>query len=210
MTEDSALIGRIEAYANWVRTLRAGHRPPALPIDDSDPLARLGQELELLSTALTGALTRRALEEFLERTWTDFVDRGIPFGVVLLDVDHFKAVNDLRGHAAGDAVLQQVVQRITRELRKTDACGRYGGEEFLIVVPDTTEPRLLEVAERLRLAVAVTNMGPADDIPVTASFGVAHTAQKPSSWAALEQMADEALYRAKAEGRNRCVASNSR
>jgi diguanylate cyclase (GGDEF)-like protein len=154
---------------------------------------------------LTGALTRRALDAVLDRVWTAYRGGGTPFGVILLDVDHFKAINDRRGHAAGDAVLQEVVGRIIRELRRCDVCGRYGGEEFLVVVPDTTEAHLLEIAERLRLTIAGTHMGPSGDVAVTASFGVAHTCQRPSSWAALEQMADRALYQAKADGRNRCV-----
>ncbi|MEQ1758704.1 MAG: sensor domain-containing diguanylate cyclase [Vicinamibacterales bacterium] len=178
-------------------------------VADNRVLLERTRDLQTLADVdpLTGALTRRAIDGRLERTWKEHVERGTPFGVALLDIDHFKTVNDTYGHAAGDAVLREVVRRVADQLRKGDVCGRYGGEEFLVVVADTTEDQLLQTAERLRGVLAAVRMGVAHDIPVTASFGLAHTTRSPSSWAALVQRADEALYEAKRAGRNQCVVA---
>lgn len=159
--------------------------------------------------ALTGALTRRALDACVERAWIEYVERGTPFGLVLLDIDNFKAINDTRGHAAGDAVLREVVRRMAGQLRKADVCGRYGGEEFLVVVADTTEVQLLQTAERLRGAFFQAPIDVEGGIFITASFGLAHTSGAPSSWPALVQRADEALYRAKRAGKNQCVVAST-
>ena len=157
--------------------------------------------------ALTGAFTRRALDIRLEDVWTEHVDRGTPFGVVMFDIDHFKGINDACGHAAGDAVLREVVRRVTNQLREGDACGRYGGEEFLAIIADTTESQAFDTAERLRQALDARPFDVAGGLPVTASFGFAHSTRAVASCAALVQAADEAMYRAKRAGRNRCVAA---
>jgi diguanylate cyclase (GGDEF)-like protein len=180
-------------------------------VEHNRRLKKQTRRLEALarSDALTGALSRRALDADIERAWSAFATRGTPFGVVLLDIDHFKQINDAYGHPAGDTVLREVVLRIAAQLRKRDVCGRYGGEEFLVVVPDTIEQQLLPLAERLRTALADSPMGADGDIAVTASCGAAHAGGGAASWRELVQQADDALYRAKAAGRNRSVLASS-
>ncbi len=118
--------------------------------------------------------------------------------MLFLDLDRFKAVNDTLGHAAGDALLKQVAEAAPRELRAIDTFGRFGGEEFLIILPGTEREGALAAAERVR---AATEAG----ARVTISAGVA-THQKGEDVSALLQRADQALYQAKASGRNRVVA----
>jgi diguanylate cyclase (GGDEF)-like protein len=153
--------------------------------------------------ALTGALNRRALDDLLAER-VAHASRGGLLGVIMADIDHFKEINDRHGHAAGDYALQEFVHRLSSTLRKGDAVGRYGGEEFLIVIDDLDGAALLRTAERLRASVAQTpfDLGLAA-LPVTASFGVALL--KPGMTAAdLVESADAALYEAKTAGRNRC------
>ncbi len=158
--------------------------------------------------ALTGALTRRAVDLRIERAWAEYVEHSTPFGVILFDIDRFKAINDACGHAAGDAVLQEVVRRVSGRLRASDICGRYGGEEFVVLVADTTEREVLQAAERLREALANVPVDVVGGVPVTASFGLAHTSSVASSWPALVRSADAAMYLAKSAGRNRCVPAS--
>jgi len=174
--------------------------------------ARLQNELEALSStdSLTGALNRRAFEE----KGNAEVDRSrryhLPMSVVAMDVDRFKLLNDSRGHAAGDCVLVTIADVMRSLLRSTDHLGRYGGDEFVLLLPATGTEGARELAERLREqidAVAVEFQG--ETIPVHASFGVATLEAKPmgevatDSWEMLLHRADAALYRAKARGRNR-------
>lgn len=158
---------------------------------------------------LTGVLTRRALDEAVDRAWQGYVARGEPFGVILADVDHFKRINDTFGHAAGDEVLREVVSRLLGQLRRADTCGRYGGEEFLIILPGASEAQSLAAAERLRGAVADGPIGACGGAIVTASFGIAHVDRASSSGEAVVRLADAALYQAKAAGRNRCVTAGA-
>lgn len=155
--------------------------------------------------ALTGALNRRSFFELLEREFSSARRQRAPLSLAMVDVDHFKSVNDTYGHPAGDAVLQQLAERLRENLRIEDAMGRYGGEEFALLLRHTGLDGALLVAERIRLKVAETPFSLADrNLPVTVSIGVA-------TWTAGEQehllrLADEALYEAKESGRN-CVRS---
>jgi len=142
---------------------------------------------------LTGSYNRRFLMESLARELARAGRSGGGFSVCLVDVDHFKAVNDTLGHAAGDDVLKQVAAIAARGLRAIDVFGRFGGEEFLLVLPDTDEAGAKVVAERIRAAVAA-------ETRVTVTIGVArHTG---GDAAAVLARADQALYRGKAAGRN--------
>ena len=126
-----------------------------------------------------------------------------PVAVILADVDRFKQVNDVHGHAAGDAVLRELAARMKSVLRSYDAIGRYGGEEFLFVLPGADLAVALQVAERARLAVAAApiDAGP-EQLSVTVSLGVSVADVTPEDHTAMIAAADEALYRAKAGGRN--------
>jgi diguanylate cyclase (GGDEF)-like protein len=124
--------------------------------------------------------------------------------IVLSDVDHFKKVNDTQGHPAGDAVLREFVTRAKGEVRAHDDVGRWGGEEFLVVLPECSTEEAVRVAERLRAAL---EQRPVDvgavRIAVTASFGVAGTDQGHADLNSIVSAADTALYAAKNSGRNR-------
>ena len=133
------------------------------------------------------------------------VREGGAFGIVLVDLDHFKYVNDTYGHLAGDDVLREAAQRMMGCVRPYDSVGRYGGEEFLIVVPSSDAMGTMGLAERMRRAIEakpmVTN---SISISVTASFGVTASIDKsPLDAQEILRLADAALYRAKERGRNR-------
>lgn len=175
-------------------------------------LLERGERLTLEALAntdvLTGLPNRRALygavEQLLDATDpTDQASQGKPACLVLLDLDHFKGINDRYGHGAGDAVLTQAATRLRGRLRGGDTVGRWGGEEFLIVLPGADAAGGLQVAERLRREVGTL---PFPEVgPVTASLGVAQ-AEPGDDLGRWVARADAALYRAKATGRDRvCV-----
>lgn len=181
-----ALLGRLAAHA--ALALRT---------------AALQAEVERLARtdALTGLANRRVFQETLDREVAVAARRGTSCGLVVLDVDHFKAVNDDHGHQAGDAVLARIGRVLADTCRGTDVAARYGGEEFAVVVPDCTAAEALAVAERVRRAVE----GSGGDVAVTVSAGVATFPSNAADAAGLVAAADAALYRAKRLGRNRCV-----
>jgi len=155
---------------------------------------------------LTEVYNRAYLRARLTQELATAADGGTPLSVVMLDLDHFKTVNDTWGHAAGDQVLRTVAQRLQASVREDDILARYGGEEFVLVLPQTGLKPALRVAERLRHSIEsepVLHKG--QWIPVTASLGVATTTKErvtPSE--ELVAQADANLYRAKTDGRN-CV-----
>jgi diguanylate cyclase (GGDEF)-like protein len=171
--------------------------------------ARLSQQLRsrALTDELTGVLTRRALRELAPALVANAASNGQQVAVLMLDLDHFKAVNDRHGHQAGDQVLRRAAEVIGINLRPEAMLTRFGGEEFVVIapVPDMRTARL--IAERLRGAVAAEAF-PTDAaaIPVTTSIGVALLAADETLEPALAR-ADEALYRAKRDGRNRVETS---
>jgi diguanylate cyclase (GGDEF)-like protein len=160
------------------------------------------RHLELIATtdALTRVLNRHAIEDAVAQAWGDFLRFHHPFGLIMVDVDHFKAVNDSFGHAAGDRVLRDVAQRLAGEIRKSDAIGRYGGEEFLLIIDGMDGAGVRQAAERLREATAAAPFDGAGTL--TASFGVVAADTRAASASDLIQYADRALYEAKSQGRN--------
>jgi diguanylate cyclase (GGDEF)-like protein len=154
--------------------------------------------------SLTGALNRRAFFDVAQSELARCVRRNEPLSAVMLDVDHFKHINDQHGHLVGDRLLKEVASAIQASVRPSDSVCRYGGEEFVVWLPETGSNTARLVAERLRDAVeqvAITVEG--SDVQVTASFGVATSeAQVASSVDALVSKADQALYSAKRNGRN--------
>ncbi len=155
--------------------------------------------------SLTGLANRGAIFERLERDMRRTLVDGKTLGVIMADVDFFKKVNDTYGHAAGDAVLKEVSRRMRENVRPGDTVGRYGGEELMVVLPDCDAAGLVDVAERLRAAIAASPVPTVTGaIPVTMSLGVSVTERmKETPTALLVSSADEALYRAKKGGRNR-------
>ncbi len=182
--------------------LRSGERVVSLQ-------ARLLETQALLKhqashDTLTGLWNRGQIHAQLDADLHQAGRTGRPLSVVMTDIDHFKQVNDHHGHAAGDDVLREVARRIRSTLRTSDEVSRYGGEEFLLLLPDTPFPEARAIAERVRTAVAeppiVTRNA---DLTVTVSLGVACTTDVGLARDALIAAADQALYRAKAAGRNR-------
>jgi diguanylate cyclase (GGDEF)-like protein len=173
--------------------------------------ARLYQEtLELSFTdSLTGVANRRQLFLRLDQELSRSVRFGDPLTVLMLDLDLFKQINDQHGHTVGDGVLRAVAAVLKRNLRKVDLLARYGGEEFCVLLPRAAKPEALEVAEKLRRAVAAASLpGPEKDKPlsVTISIGVASLGTDAADSAGLVEKADAALYEAKRLGRDRVAA----
>jgi diguanylate cyclase (GGDEF)-like protein len=154
--------------------------------------------------ALTGALNRGAVLELLENRLCLAGRQKQPVTVIMADIDHFKAINDSHGHLAGDAVLRAVVTAIDKVLRDYDRVGRYGGEEFLIILDDTGGDTACQIAERIRKAVEaleVLHEGKVIRLSLSQGVALAGSGESPNH---LLSRADAALYRAKREGRNRC------
>ena len=177
-------------------------------LDLQDQLIAAGEQLLYRATHdnLTGVVNRGVIMDTLRRERARQERQGGTFGIVLADLDHFKYVNDTYGHLAGDEVLRETAQRMTAHIRPYDSVGRYGGEEFLIVVPFTDAAHTLALAERIRRAIESKPML-ANSVPisVTASLGVtASVSSSPLDAQEILRLADAALYRAKELGRNRC------
>ncbi|WP_303638281.1 GGDEF domain-containing protein [Stenotrophomonas tuberculopleuritidis] len=172
--------------------------------------AALTRELrELAGTdQLTGLLNRRSLDEQVQQRHAAGSTQAV---VILLDVDHFKAINDGQGHAAGDDVLVQVAHLLQRQLRRNDSIARYGGEEFLVLLADADLAGARQLAETLRVALRQQDiaLGDGQSLRVTASFGVAQGRLDPAGWRALVRAADAAMYEAKALGRDRVQVADS-
>ena len=157
---------------------------------------------------LTGAANRRALMQALETELARASRQHTPLALLMVDIDHFKRVNDHYGHLAGDHVLRHIVGVLRQRLRASDVLGRYGGEEFMVLLPGTDLHGAAQLAEQLRQAVqAAPCEWQGQHIPFTVSIGVAASADTPADPSrtseALLQAADQALYRAKDDGRNR-------
>ncbi|MCH2107775.1 MAG: diguanylate cyclase [Polyangiaceae bacterium] len=182
--------------------LRAGRR--VVELQQSLIEAREQLRVEATHDALTGLLNRRAIETRLEREINRGA-RGHDLSVIMVDIDHFKSVNDNFGHQIGDRVLQEVARRMRDTLREYDFAGRYGGEEFLLVLSDCEETVAERVADRIRLSIDLNKiMTPRGELRVSCSLGVASTQSFPGATAEdLVRLADAALYQSKNAGRNR-------
>jgi diguanylate cyclase (GGDEF)-like protein len=159
-------------------------------------------EIRAATDGLTGLPNKRAVTDALKRTFAQAATMMAPLALILLDLDHFKQVNDQRGHAVGDQVLASVGATLRGVLRSGDFAGRNGGEEFAVLLPDTGIDAAAEIAERVRAAIAEISL-PGADVSVTASIGVAGFPGHASTLDRLERLADAALYLAKRKGRNR-------
>jgi diguanylate cyclase (GGDEF)-like protein len=159
-------------------------------------------EIRAATDGLTGLPNQRAVADALKRTFAQASTTKAPLALLLIDLDHFKQINDQRGHAVGDQVLAGVGATLRAVLRSHDFAGRKGGEEFAVLLPDTEIAAALEIAERVRAAIAEISL-PGTDVSVTASLGVAGFPEHASTLDRLERLADAALYVAKRQGRDR-------
>lgn len=173
--------------------------------DVSERVERERRLVEIASQdALSGLYNRLAGDRMLDQQIAMVQASGQPFSVILADLDHFKRINDTRGHQAGDAALAAVGRILQAGIRGGDVAIRWGGEEFLVLAPGCGLAQAMELAERLRAGVARAEV--AETGPITASMGVAQLAPGETGTALL-QRADDAMYRAKSSGRNRVVAA---
>lgn len=201
----SLILGRcllVSVAANETRARLADSRRQLA--DTLEQVQRLASRDEL-----THALNRRALVAALERERSRAERSGAPFCIAMIDLDHFKRVNDTYGHAAGDAVLRSFAAVVQDTMRATDVFGRYGGEEFLVILVGTGAGAALEAVERIRTAIAMRDWRAiVPDGGVTMSAGVA-AFRKGDTVEQLLHRADQALYEAKKAGRNRTILSEA-
>ena len=165
-------------------------------------LSNKNRELSILST--TDSLTGLSNRLYVETQLNNVLESNNPFVVMLLDIDHFKQINDVYGHLEGDEVLKRVASVLTKNSRENDLIGRWGGEEFMIILPETSGSMGFRIAEKLRTAIAAEQFGWVDQ--VTTSIGVADACEPSDNARELILRADKALYRAKSRGRNRVIA----
>ncbi|HEX6733986.1 MAG TPA: diguanylate cyclase [Azonexus sp.] len=188
------------------QALRESNRQLQLQLDEIGRLQAALQE-QAVRDGLTGLFNRRYLDEMLEREVSRARREGIPLALVMLDIDHFKQVNDTYGHQAGDEVLRTLAATLRADIRTEDMACRYGGEEFLIVLPGMPLAAAIERAEGWRQAVEARLVGEGGfSIGFTISLGVAAYPEHGKTPDDLTRCADQALYRAKAAGRNRVLA----
>lgn len=160
--------------------------------------------------ALTGALTRSALEDVAADELARSRRHGLPLSLLLLDIDHFKMVNDQHGHAAGDTALRQFAAAVRRCLRREDVFGRLGGEEFCALLPSTAVAGAAQLAERIRQSVAnLAVEAGGHRLSLKVSIGVASLGEHGGSWDELVNQADRAMYAAKRGGRNRVIVGDT-
>lgn len=193
------------------------------PFSSAELLARVRTHLELKHTrdqlhlvlsevqrmatidSLTGVLNRRCLFDLAKREFERSQRYGSVFTLLMLDVDHFKRINDTYGHMVGDEVLKSLTQAIQRSLRQVDQFGRYGGEEFVIVLPESPLNIARQVGDRLRtISSQLSIPTKTDPISLTVSIGIAAYNPQDKAVEDIFERADRALYQAKAKGRDRC------
>ena len=169
-------------------------------------LDRTEEQMRRLATedSLTRTYNRRHFSDLAERAWAHAARHARPLSLLMLDADHFKSVNDTYGHAAGDAVLTRLAEVCRESLRASDVVGRYGGEEFVILLSETDSSKAQKTAERLRRQLERTQVDTdKGTVTFTVSIGVATKTNSSLSVEQLLEQADAALLRAKREGRNR-------
>jgi two-component system cell cycle response regulator len=220
-------VAEADNNARLVRGLEIGVNDYLIrPVDKNEMLARVRTQIKkkryterlrdnvqlsiemAITDALTGLFNRRYMETHFAALVEQAASRGKPIAVLILDIDHFKSINDGHGHDAGDDVLREFSLRIRKSIRNIDLACRYGGEEFVIVMPETDMAVATMVAERIRRRIATEPFAiqqGARQLEVTISIGLAANGGEGDTAAAILKRADVALYRAKSDGRNRVV-----
>src|SRR5690348_4970879 len=202
-TKDGFGLGTLCVMDNQPRKLDAGQRE-ILGLLARQVMAQLELGLQTMRDPLTGLYNRRALEESLHRELARARRRSDPIGVIAIDADHFKLINDSHGHEAGDAVLRALARLLLESVREDDIACRLGGEEFVVVLPGMEREGTLQRAEAIRLAIQRMRVPVGSEtLQLTASLGVAVFPGHGESEADLLRAADSAVYGAKAAGRNR-------
>jgi diguanylate cyclase (GGDEF)-like protein len=195
---------RSEAATQYAQTMQSQlelerERARALELEQQNASLALESRLD----ALTQVANRRALEENLERLWFEARQSGVPLTVVVADIDHFKLVNDQFSHSVGDLVLQQCALLLRRQVRHLDVLARFGGEEFVLLLPNVDEISAYKFAQRCCKVISEYDWQKLEpNLTVTMSFGFA-SANNAASAQALFRLADDALFKAKKAGRNR-------
>ena len=220
-------VSEADNNARLIRGLEIGVNDYLIrPIDKNEMLARVRTQIKkkryterlrdnvqmsiemAITDALTGLFNRRYMESHLATLFEQAASRGKPLALLVLDIDYFKAINDGHGHDAGDEVLREFSLRIRKSIRNIDLACRYGGEEFVIVMPETDLAVATMVAERIRRRIATEPFAIQQggrNLEVTISIGIAAIGAAGDTAAAVLKRADTALYRAKRDGRNRVV-----
>lgn len=192
-----AVYERMEYLSQRMETMEA----EANELRDSLEATRV----QAMKDALTELPNRQAYNEHIEREYSRWKRRAYPLSLAVCDIDHFKAINDNLGHLRGDKVLKLVARELSRRVRSEDFVARFGGEEFIIVMPDTDEPSAIAAVEKVRAAIEACPFNFNNErIPVTASFGVTSFMEGDTIESCFER-ADKALYQAKNAGRNQVV-----
>jgi two-component system cell cycle response regulator len=187
--------------------LRAGQR--IVELQERLIAAREEQRRHADRDGLTGVSSRRRVLEVLETSLSARAAAGTELSLAMIDMDEFKPINDQHGHLAGDRVLRTVCERVQRILRRTDVFGRYGGDEFLVVLPETNRREAMEIARRVCETLSAHPIDHGDSaLHITASVGVATVTGGPCTREELIKRADRALFRAKSEGGNRAVSDD--
>lgn len=201
------LVGGGISLARLTKAIRLEHQRLERLANQNSLLAQETDKYKKLSMVdpLTGLLNRQGLAEYIELFFP--VDKKRQVSMVVIDIDHFKKINDTLGHDGGDVVLKRVTELIKNNTRQTDQLARWGGEEFVMVLPDTSLDDSYHLAEEMRALVATTNFEQFPDLHITISLGVgASDGEIP--FHQLFRSVDLALYQAKAQGRNRTIRAN--
>lgn len=214
----------LRAYAGAPLTTQAGYHLGALCGLDTEPRSFSSDQIDILTSLaslasdllelraeadhdfLTKALNRRGFEAVLHRELRANGDSGPPMTLAMMDLDHFKSVNDTYGHPVGDRVLRALAEMINANLRKNDYLARMGGEEFAVLLTNTTLEDAFAVVDRIRASVASFRMAEFPDLSLTVSVGLADMSKRDKDFAALMREADAAVYMAKSRGRNLTIA----
>ncbi len=198
--EAAPMLNQLGALAQKLRAMEAEAQKNRQVLEE--------QRAKALCDPLTGIANREAYNERIELEQLRFRRYGNPLVLAVCDLDHFKKINDSLGHQAGDRVLQVLSHAISKRLREVDFFGRYGGEEFVVIMPETTAEQALGVLDRIRAAIAKTEFSyKSTPVTLSVSVGIAQF-QEGEEASEVFARADRALYDAKAEGRNRCKVSS--